>query len=50
MGKYMAKLTFLWYDYFGEIHTPLHGNVMTAIPKTNQQSPHDQKFQVMLRF
>ena len=31
MGKYTAKLIILWYDNFGENHTPL--NWMTAISK-----------------
>ena len=34
MGKYTAKLTFLWYDNFGENQTLLHRNGMAAIPKT----------------
>ena len=29
----LAKLTFLWYDNFGENRTPLHRNGMVAIPK-----------------
>ena len=33
MGKFTAKLTFLWYDYFGENHTPLHRNGMAAKTK-----------------
>ena len=33
IGKYTAKLTFLWYDNFGENQTPLHRNGMTAVPK-----------------
>ena len=28
-----AQLTFLWYDYFGENHTPLHRNGMAATSK-----------------
>ena len=30
---YMAKLTFLWYDYFVENQTPLQRSGMGAIPK-----------------
>ena len=29
----MAKLTFLWYDYFGENQKPLQRNGIAAIPK-----------------
>ena len=36
MGKYTAKLIILWYDHFGENHTPLHRNGMATIPKTFQ--------------
>ena len=32
LGKYMAKLTFLWYDNFGE-EGPLQRNGMAAILK-----------------
>ena len=34
MGKKTAKLNILWYDNFGEKHTPLHRNGMTAILKS----------------
>ena len=33
MAKYAAQLIILWYDNFGENHTPLHGNGRAAIPK-----------------
>ena len=33
MNKYTAKLIILWYDSFGENHTPPHRKGMTAIPK-----------------
>ena len=33
MGKYTAKFIILWRDNFGENHTPLQRNGMTAIPK-----------------
>ena len=33
IGKYTAKLTFLWYYNFGGNQTPLHRNGMAAIPK-----------------
>ena len=33
----MAKLTFLWYDNFGEKRDPLHRNGMAAIPKTDNE-------------
>ena len=33
IGKYMAKLTFLWYDNFGKKERSLHRNGMSAIPK-----------------
>ena len=32
-GKEMAKLTFLWYDNFGENQTPLQRNGMATISK-----------------
>ena len=38
MGKYTAKLIILWYENFGENHTPLHRNGMTAIPKLSLNS------------
>ena len=31
--KYTAKLITLWYDNFGENHTPLQRNGMAATPK-----------------
>ena len=33
IGKFTAKLTFLWYDNFGENQTPLQRNSLSAIPK-----------------
>ena len=33
MCKYTAKLTFLWYNNFGDKCTPLQRNGMAAIPK-----------------
>ena len=33
IGKYTAKLTFLWYNYFGKNQTPLQRNGMAAISK-----------------
>ena len=32
-GKYMAKLTFLWYDNFGKKERSLHRNGKAVIPK-----------------
>ena len=34
IGSYTAKLIIQCYDYFGENHTPLMNNGMTAISKT----------------
>ena len=34
IGDYTAKLTFLWYNKFGEKERSLHRNGMAAIPKT----------------
>ena len=36
IGKYMAKLTFLWYDNFGNKERSLHRNGMAAITKTRK--------------
>ena len=33
-----AKLSILWYDLFGENHTPLQKNGMAAIPKNEMKS------------
>ena len=33
IGKYMAKLIFLWIDNFGDNQNPLQGNGMAFIPK-----------------
>ena len=33
IGNYMTLLIILWYDYFGENHTPLQRNGIAAIPK-----------------
>ena len=33
IGKYTAKLTFLWYDNFDEKQIPLQRNDMAALPK-----------------
>ena len=33
IGKYTAKLTFLWYDNFGKKERSLHRNGVAAIPK-----------------
>ena len=33
IGKFTAKLTFLWYDNFGKKERSLHRNGMAAIPK-----------------
>ena len=33
IGKYTAKLTFLWYDNFGKKDRSLHRNGRTAFPK-----------------
>ena len=33
MGKYTAKPIILWFDNFGENHTPLQRNGMTALQK-----------------
>ena len=38
MGKYTAKLINLWYDNFGENHTPLQRNGMTAISKREKKT------------
>ena len=35
---YMAKLTFLWYDYFGENQTPQQRNGIAAITKIVAES------------
>ena len=36
MCKYTAKVISLWYDNFGENHTALHRNGMTAIAKSEK--------------
>ena len=42
IGKYTAKLTFLWYYNFGDKRTPLHRNSMATIPKNVKAWPPDE--------
>ena len=39
----MAQFIILWYDNFGENHTPLQRNGMTAIPKMYSGYPLTQR-------
>ena len=44
IGKYTAKLTFLWHGNFGKNCTPLQRNGMAAIPKITRKSLSDATF------